>query len=87
MKQLRLDIGAKTSVPDHADSVLFLELRPLLPAGKGVGPAKYWSCSPLTDWRPGPLQLQLYKAPPVYALAMQANAPKLNSFLQLAIHE
>jgi hypothetical protein len=89
LKVLRLDIGATTSVPDHADSVLFLELRPLA-AGKpgakpAVGQAKYWTCSPLSEWRAGPLQLQLYKAPPVYALAQQRNTPKLNSFLQLTI--
>ena len=70
--------------------MLFLELRPLVTAGTGggarvAGPAKYWACSPLTDWRAGPLQLQLYKAPPVYALALQRNNPKLNSFVQLTI--
>ncbi len=80
LKVLRLDIGATTSVPDHADSVLFLELRPVVPSkagGRGeVGAAKYWTCSPLSDWRAGPLQLQLYKAPPVYSLAVQRNSPK-----------
>jgi hypothetical protein len=89
LKALRLDIGATTSVPDHPDSVLFLELRPVAaarPGGKpAAGPAKYWTCSPLSEWRAGPLQLQLYKAPPVYALAQQRSAPKLNSFLQLTI--
>jgi hypothetical protein len=89
LKVLRLDIGATTSVPDHADSVLFLELRPITAAKPGgkpeAGPAKYWTCSPLSEWRAGPLQLQLYKAPPVYAIALQRNTPKLNSFLQLTI--
>ena len=87
-KLLRLDIGAKASLPDSPDSVLFLELRPvtLVKGEKQVGAPKYWTCSVLSDWSSGPLQLQLYKAPPVYSLAQQSNVPKISSFIQIMIH-
>mmetsp|Transcript_29095 Transcript_29095/g.76322 ORF Transcript_29095/g.76322 Transcript_29095/m.76322 type:complete len:124 (-) Transcript_29095:33-404(-) len=89
LQVLKLDISAKASVPDQTDSVLFLEFRPVTVTkqGKQVGPPKYWTCSPLADWTPGLLQLQLYKAPPVYALSSQRNQPKMGSFLKLLIHD
>eukprot|EP00961_Rhodomonas_salina_P229885 3106801-Rhodomonas_salina.2 len=82
---MRFEIGAKASVPEDADSVLFFELRS---RGKNAkdSPPKYWTCVNVPGLDPGRLQLQIYKAPVEYAAVRQRRVPKQNCFLHLTIH-
>ena len=82
--QMRFDIGAKASVPDEVDSVLFFELRHKI-KGKEQGP-KYWTCAMVSSLSKGRHQLQLYKAPVEYALSKQKRQPKQNCHLVLQLH-
>ncbi len=82
--QMRFDIGAKASVPDESDAVLFFELRHKI-KGKEQGP-KYWTCALLSTLGKGRHDLQVYKAPVEYAMARQKRQVKENCFLKLMMH-
>ncbi|KAJ1477966.1 hypothetical protein T484DRAFT_2982432 [Baffinella frigidus] len=81
---MRFEIGAKASVPEDYDSVLFLELRHRL-KGKDQAP-KYWTCIAISDMDAGRRALQLYKAPVEYCLARQKKIPKKDCTLHINIH-